>query len=343
MLLYIGRESVVYALSPQVFWIQKLLGAAALSILLLLQPGVGCGEEGKSWNQIHEETIELLKRGKFLQASKTAEKGLQIAESVYGSEHLNVAIALHELGRAYHWLGRNREAGLLYSRALAIREKTLGRDHPDVASVLINMGALYSETGKYDQAEGAYTRVVAMGSILSGTMDLHVADALTSLGGLYALQRREKEAEDSYRQAIGMLENARGIVAPELARALANYGAFCQMRERLQEAEQLYLRALRIVENTEGGPEDLFPGVILGALGDVYAAQGKYGEAESFLKQSIEISEKFFGSEDPGVGITLQRYAKVLRKLQREEEAKTVEARANRILSKLDLSSPRGQ
>ena len=69
-------------------------------------------------------------------------------------------------------------------------------------------------------------------------------------------------------------------------------------------------------------------------LAALYQAQGKHGEAERMYKQSLEVWEKSLGPNHPYVAKGMENYARLLRKLNREEEAAKFQARANAILIK---------
>jgi hypothetical protein len=63
----------------------------------------------------------------------------------------------------------------------------------------------------------------------------------------------------------------------------------------------------------------------------IQAKQGHYGEAERFIRRSLEISEKTLGSEHPEVAASLKVFAQVLRKVHGDTEARRAEARAQNI------------
>ncbi|MCH7977655.1 MAG: tetratricopeptide repeat protein [Acidobacteria bacterium] len=61
---------------------------------------------------------------------------------------------------------------------------------------------------------------------------------------------------------------------------------------------------------------------------------GKYAEAEPLFKQSLTITEKALGPENPNVTSVLENYADLLRKTGRDDEAAEMEARAEAIRAK---------
>jgi hypothetical protein len=66
----------------------------------------------------------------------------------------------------------------------------------------------------------------------------------------------------------------------------------------------------------------------------LYDAQGKYAEAEPLLKRSLAIVEKSLGTDHPYVAIVLGNMAVFYRKTGKENEAQSLEERAQSIRSK---------
>jgi hypothetical protein len=56
--------------------------------------------------------------------------------------------------------------------------------------------------------------------------------------------------------------------------------------------------------------------------------QGHYGEAEQFIRRSLEISEKTLGSEHPEVAAGRKVFAQVIRTGYRDTEVYRAESRA---------------
>jgi tetratricopeptide (TPR) repeat protein len=70
---------------------------------------------------------------------------------------------------------------------------------------------------------------------------------------------------------------------------------------------------------------------ILNNLAALYYDQGRYAEAEPLYNRTLKILEKTLGENHPYFAIALNNYAVLLRKLNRDAEAKEVESRAEAI------------
>ncbi len=104
-------------------------------------------------------------------------------------------------------------------------------------------------------------------------------------------------------------------------------------------AEKWLLAALREAEKF--GEQDPRLARTLNALGEVYRTQGKYAEAEPLYRRALAIWEKALGPEHPNVAQGLEKYAKLLRKTNRENEAAKLEARAKAICAKHAEQNPK--
>ena len=69
----------------------------------------------------------------------------------------------------------------------------------------------------------------------------------------------------------------------------------------------------------------------LNNLAVLYLLHGKYSEAEPLYKRSLAIVAKALGPEHPHVATSLENYAMLLRKTNREVGAIRMEARAEAI------------
>lgn len=92
-------------------------------------------------------------KGQYQQAEPLYRQALALAEHFFGSNHLEVAGILNNLGVLFKYTGRFTEAERLYQRALAIMESVLGPDHTEVATLCHNLGGLEHARGRYSKGE----------------------------------------------------------------------------------------------------------------------------------------------------------------------------------------------
>ena len=79
----------------------------------------------------------------------------------------------------------------------------------------------------------------------------------------------------------------------------------------------------------------------LNNLAALAMAQGQYPHAEPFLQRALTIVEHTLGAAHPVVATSLENYAELLRRLDRQTEAGVLEARARAIRAKYATEPPR--
>lgn len=75
-------------------------------------------------------------------------------EEIYGPNHYEIAVNLHNLAGVQCARRRLEEAELTYRRALVLKENLLGSDHPDTALTAHNLGVLLMDMGRNHEAAG---------------------------------------------------------------------------------------------------------------------------------------------------------------------------------------------
>jgi tetratricopeptide (TPR) repeat protein len=180
----------------------------------------GKGEEADA---LHERGISifrnaigrLLESGNHAAALMEAEKLEEVAEAVFGINHVGYAHALNVLAAVY--MGQDPpekfdEAEALYRRAMTIREEVLGDDHPDVAQSLTLLSALYSMQRKFAEAEGLLRRALEIQTRALGDRDFSVGTTLVVLASACLFQDKREEADALRERGISIINNAMNAV-----------------------------------------------------------------------------------------------------------------------------------
>jgi tetratricopeptide (TPR) repeat protein len=280
-----------------------------------------------SLDDLNSQKMALFQQGKYAEATPIAAEAVRVAESTFGPDDAQVAVALNDLALLYRAQGKYATAEPLYQRALSIDEKALGPDHPNVARDLNILGELYRTQGKYDEAEPLYQRSIA---ILEKTDDPGVANPLNNLALLYKAQGKYAEAEPLYQRALSIAKKALGPDDPRVALALNNLAELYLAQGKYGDAEPLFQRSLAIKEKALGSEH---PGVAaaLTSLAAPYRDQGKYAEAEPLYQRALQIDEKALGPDNPGVALALNNLAELYSDQGKYAEAEPLYERALQI------------
>lgn len=132
-----------------------------------------------------------------------------------------------------------------------------------------------------------------------------------------ALQEAEKFGPEDARVAVTLHD-------------LANLNAVAGNGDK---AEEQYRRAIGILEKLRGQEHPQVALVRLG-LADLYAAQTRVAQAEPLYQGCVAAFEKAGGPDHPAVATVLERYAGLLRRINRGEEADRLAERARTIRAK---------
>jgi len=153
-----------------------------------------------------------------------------------------------------------------------------------------------------------------------------------------------REAHDAIEK--GEYDYAEGILLDALPRAeiwgdsdrrlasvLYQLGEVYRRQHDFTKAEPYFWRALPIWAQSVGAEHPEMATSLTG-LAQLYQAKHEYQKAEPLVKQALQILEKAFGMDHPNILPSLEEYSSLLTLMNRDEEAKKLDARRQSILTK---------
>jgi tetratricopeptide (TPR) repeat protein len=132
-----------------------------LAIMKAMLARTGAPPRLSQW-AIQSEAVILLKEQRAAEAIALEERGLRMAEAIFGKDHPDVAIDLNSYGNALHLAGRNADALAAFRRADEIASRTSGPDHPRAALFVENEGEVLAALHRDAEALAAFERCVAI-------------------------------------------------------------------------------------------------------------------------------------------------------------------------------------
>ena len=256
-------------------------------------------------------------KGQLNEAVRCLEEALRINAKSLGEEHPDIAQSLTNLGLVYMELKRLGEAEPLLGRALEIRKRAYRENHPDIAQSLQNLARLYRVMQNYPQAVSHMEESVKVYRAALNDKHPYVAQSLVNLGLLYEVMGRLSEAEPPYRQAVEIYRNTLGASHPDYAAAVGNLAALYHATKDYARAKELYTELLRIHRQRARGDE--LAAQVLLSLADVARGQGSHEQAESHLRESLEIKKKL--ADRAGEAVVLERLGQLKYEQGELEEA----------------------
>jgi tetratricopeptide (TPR) repeat protein len=269
------------------------------------------------------------KYAKYGEMEEYYKRAIAIMEKANGPKDPHLATVLGNFARVYSMSGRNAEAVPLFAREVAIEEVILGPDNPHVFLERCLLAAAQKAAKQYADAEETYKRIVISAQVQeSSDQAFQVSGFYSAVSNLQHIQGKDAEAEESALRAVQVIADARGPQDPEIMEPLQLLARLYGDEKKYPQAEQTYIRLLAIREKDDG-PKSVRIVMTLDELIKLLQGQGKLAETEPYYLRSIEFWDQA-PQKDASIAAR-QRYAELLRKLNREPEAIAVDNQIKEI------------
>jgi hypothetical protein len=151
--------------------------------------------------------------------------------------------------------------------------------------------------------------------------------ALRTRGIQCAKKLQNEQAEALYWQAFRLHEKVLGPNDPTIAESLNQIIFFYGIQWRRTEVEPLVERSLTLLRQQRASKHK---GVLqtLDSLASHACSLAHYDDAKWYYEQVLKARQELLGPNHPRVAGTLEKYAKMLHGLKREDEAQSLEERA---------------
>ncbi|HYY56314.1 MAG TPA: tetratricopeptide repeat protein [Pyrinomonadaceae bacterium] len=284
-------------------WLAALLALTALFAIgaaIFARTKLAEVNAAKNRDKVNRKAAVLLLSGDVEGALSTYNEALKLYQQV--GDHEGEVGTLILIAKAYNSMDKKAEAEEYYKKAIEMGEKSLGPSSFYFASNLSEVAQFYRLQKKFEQAERLYTRSLEVRERAMGGRDNRlVANSLSSLGTTYREWGKDYDAKK----------------LPDQAKRLYSM------------AEPRYVEALDILHKVL--PKN-HPDIAMSAYGlaQLYYLEGKDDKALPLFEEAVAI-RRIVLPNHPFLATTLQEYAKLLRKLQRIDEAKKIEDEVKRV------------
>lgn len=198
------------------------------------------------------------------------------------------------------------------------------------ATDLVSRAKALSQEGQPNAAEKLFRRGLEIREREFGPDDPQVADVLNKMSVFFQSQNRTAEAATACTRALRMRKESLQAADPHVAESLNNLATLRLGLGQLERAEELLTEALEISRRALGEQHPLTGGV-LSNLAKTYSEQKRDSEAEPLFRRAIGVLESTHGENHPNVARVLDNYVVLLRRLNRVEDARQLEARSAEI------------
>ena len=218
----------------------------------------------------------------------------------------------------------------LLDRALDNFTTVLGNNFVSVATTLEKLGVTSLMRGNPLKAKKYFARAAAVWKTIVGEDHPAYANTLT-LAGAACLEARDfGQAEIFLREALHWQRRLFGTRDLRYAESLGRLSRVMIETKKLPEAEAMCLQAISIAEGAQRQDSPLMASYLFN-LADLDIAYEEYGNADTNLRRSLLLYERGLPPWSPIIARVLDRHAWLLRKLNRCDEAKAMEIRAEGI------------
>lgn len=173
------------------------------------------------------------------------QKGLQLHEAAYGSNHPETVRVMSELGAIFRAQGRYEEAKLCLRRSLKFHQNVLGCDHPAAVQDLQQLAGALEESGDTEGAAAEYERVIELKQRDVGGEGDQLAELEFSLANLYIGWGNYPRARELLMECISTFKRQAG---PRCAVAMETLAQVEELSGRFQEAVRELDRAGKVWE-----------------------------------------------------------------------------------------------
>ncbi len=174
----------------------------------LVHMSVDDRRELRKASQLDREVLRLHADGEYSESIKACRTGMAIKAKLLGSDHLQIASNLSNLGVLLQATGDYLQAQTYHEQALAVRDKALESEHPDRATSLNNLGYLLLSQGDYARARRYIEQAIAVYQKTLGSDHPHTAASSQNLASVFQAQGDFAEARKYYEQALSIHKKA---------------------------------------------------------------------------------------------------------------------------------------
>jgi serine/threonine-protein kinase len=178
---------------------------------------------------------------------------------------------------------------------------------PEIIADLSNtIGLTFLSIGQLESAEVLLSEALKIRKSI-GLHNQETAMSINNFGKLRQANGDLKEAEKLYRKSLSILRN---VHCDELnvAGVLGNLGYLLMLEAKYDEAKSAHIEELEILRKNVGENHSDYAQT-LGKLANIYNVTGDKKTAEPMLRQSLAITQKFYGKDHPDIALAMLHLA----------------------------------
>ncbi|MEL6367359.1 MAG: tetratricopeptide repeat-containing protein kinase family protein, partial [Pseudomonadota bacterium] len=254
-------------------------------------------------------------------------------ESLLDNDDIRLACPYGTLSTYYQVTGKPRLAVELDERVLELREINYGTEDARLAGNLQNLGINYIDLGDYEMAIRYLARSVAIRKSATDGTDPQLPLSMYSLAHALGKIGRFGEADAMFLKLLDVQFELTGKVHDTVAYWLNGHGDMLANLGATAQADQAFQQAMAIYAEIEKPQGHFDRSVTLVGLGKVARDRGDLANAESLMREGLDIRERTIGEEHTFTQLARVDLADVLRRAGTFEEAREAFETALKVMS----------
>ncbi len=254
-------------------------------------------------------------------------KALEATSSEY--HPMLVDCGINSLAEVYSRLHKMDE----YERRLAVplnlMKQRLGANHPRYATAILKTGIAYRAFGRVDLGQAYLNQGIGILQKNGLGEDPRIAEAFQILGEMYHFTAHYVEAEKVLQKSLHILQKQPKPDHIAFTRCLTDLGFTYQRMCRFHEAEKAFQKSIQLAKL---GKDKFLLENSLCYLARLYSETGRFAEAESYFRQSLDIGENCRNANDPNLAMTYLFLGQSYLARNRPQEAKSLFERSLKML-----------
>ncbi len=232
------------------------------------------------------------------------------------------------LSHALLELGKRDECERVARAAFVGLLPVRGRENPTVVDAANVLGIVLSDLGKFDEAETLVRENLAIHRRLLGPDDATTLNSLTTLASIESDRGNYDRARELFKDLLASTERASGPDSPDMLVTLNN-AAQVELRSGHADAAEPLFRTARERAERSLGRDHWYTWAFATAQGAALTEMNRHADAERVLLEAHEECERLLGPSDERTKRVATLLAKLYTKLQRDDDAKVWQERAD--------------
>lgn len=239
-------------------------------------------------NKILDYTIN----NNYLKAEQMIKKPLFICKKFFGENNKYSILLTQDLGDIYLRHGDYDKAKILLEKTYNLRKINSCLNSVEGIQLLNNLADLYHQEGNDQKAENIFRQTLVINNKIYGPNSEDVLASLLNIAQICIYQNHLRDAKE-------MIETIKLMPKNKINSQSQFYYGIIHVTGKYYQAKKYYAKAEKILieaTNDRNIPErysSKYKANILNDLGELYQAQNKNQNAETYYKQALDLKQNY--------------------------------------------------